>query len=481
VEFSGRQIVVVAHDSTGTQHQEVVASLTRDASATFEAPGHRREAQFVLLVAVAVLAVGLVVQDVWTIGGSVLVGSAALFIGMRPSGPDNVPLEQFFDAATGLPNGSALPVVVDDERAMVSLTGRVAVLVIDIAAARELVTVGDQATADALVAAVLGRLEGQALVYATGGSFSSLLFREDEGSLVMIRRDVLGDESNQWLADLALEAVKPPVRLEGRTIRPGIAIGGAAGAASEAAALVATAFLARTEARQCGPGTVIVRSLEPAVSMPVRGIDLVVPGASTALGRWYRDADMSPRVGIFEHLGGLRMALGKAIDATVADGPIPFVRASVTSLCHPRAVAQLTQRVQEAEMSGRVGIVLGPDFPAAWTHRAVQAVAELHAAGFRVAVDRIAPGSRVRALPHCPIDTVIVGTDLALRPPSSAIDRALLDTIAARRLQVACPQDVGTASQAAIPRLGTIAVGAPPSGPMGQKPHLAKVSVPLRR
>ena len=52
---------------------------------------------------------------------------------------------------------------------------------------------------------------------------------------------------------------------------------------------------------------------------------------------------------------------------------------------------------------------------------------------YNVVADRIELWSRLRGLPACPIDAVLVGPDLALGEPSSAADRALLEATVERQ------------------------------------------------
>lgn len=415
------------------EHADVVASLRRHQAAQHADSPRLSVFQLIQLAAVAVLATGLVTGVVFlSVAGGVL-GSLALALSLRSEDVDHDPLAASFDPLTGLPLASTLPIVLHDPQVMASLGGRVSVLALDIGAAVDLAAAGYHDAMTAVRAGVLHRLQSDSLLYSGTGAFSPLVFLDEPGTLLVVRRDVLGDESDYWLADRTLRELDKPVSLGERQIAPDVVAGGATGPVCDAAALVPMALLARTEARRGGGGTTVLRTLDRTPTSPVDGAELVVASNDIVLGRWFGMPDAGPRVGIFEQFGTLGMTLSRAIEATSADGSVPFIGVSATALANPRSVAELVARASAADLRGRVGLVLPPDFPTAPGHRAVRAVADLHAAGFYVVADRIELWSRLRDLPSCPIDAVLVGSDLALGAPASPADRALLEATVQRQ------------------------------------------------
>ena len=415
------------------EHADVVASLRRHHATQLADSSRLSVFQLIQLAAVALLAAGLIAGVVLlSVGGAVL-GSLALALSLRGEATAEDPLAADFDELTGLPLASTLPIVLHDPHVMASLGGRVSVLALEVGAAVDLADAGYHDAMAAVRASVLHRLQSDSLLYSGTGAFSPLIFLDSPGTLLVVRRDVLGDESDYWLAERTLRELDKPVAFGERRIAPDVVAGGATGPVADAGALVPMALLARNEARRGGAGTTVLRTLDRTPATPVDGAELVVASNDVVLGRWFGMPDAGSRVGIFEQFGTLGMTLNRAIEATRTDGSVPFIGVSATALANPRSVAELISRATAADLRGRVGLVLPPDFPTAPGHRAVRAVADLHAAGFYVVADRIELWSRLRELPGCPIDAVLVGPDLALGAPSSAADRAMLEATVERQ------------------------------------------------
>lgn len=416
------------------EHSDVVGALRRHHAQQTPAGPRLSVFQLVQLAATALLAVGLTIGVLFLIVGGAVLGAAALAfsVNQRPAAETD-PLAAHFDERSGLPLASVLPIVLDDSHLMASLGGRISLLALEIGAAVELHDEGDDESAAAAIATVMHRLHSDTLLYSGTGAFSPLFFLQEPGTLVVLRRDVLGDESSYWLAERTLRELNVPVEIGGCRRALDVIAGGATGAIYDAATLLPQALIARNEARTGGPGTAIVRTADRPAPTPAEGAELVVASTDVVLGRWFGMPDVGARVGIFEQFGGLAMTLTRGIEATHADGQAPFIGVSATALANPRAVGELVSRAEAAGLRGRVGLVLPSDFPTSSSHRAVRAVSELHAAGFYVVADRAEPWSRLRPLPQCPVDAVVVGSEMALGAPTSAADRALLEAIVERQ------------------------------------------------
>ena len=379
------------------------------------------------------------------------------------------PLAPYFDERTGLPLVSTLPIVLADQNTMASLGGRVSVLALEIGAAVELHDDGDDDAALAVLATVLHRLHSDALLYSGTGAFSPMIFLDEPGTLVVVRRDVLGDESSYWLAERTLRELNTPDRCRRSSYR--------------------------TERHRRRRHRIERRGGRPGPEgpdRPQRGPfrrtrhrggphdrpDRDGPGRRCGARRRFDRCRARPLVrhARRRRLPGrhLRAVRGPRHDPHPGDRghprhrERPFIEVSATALANPRAVSELISRVAAAGLRGRVGLVLPADFPTAVRHRAVQAVSDLHAAGFYVVADRTEPWSRLRSLPECPVDGVVVGTDLALGAPTSAADRALLEAIVERQgvLRV-LPSRRGTRDDAGIlGRRGRHPVREPRSDPV---------------
>lgn len=374
-----------------------------------------------LLVGAALLVGSVVVSSVLGV-----VGTAAIVGALRrnPSVPEPE-VDGHFDDQTGLALGSALPIVVRDEQAMASLTGRIGVLFVDVHGATSRLRRGDERGANALMSMIIHRLEGHAWAYPIGGSFSPMFFLESPSTIVIVRRDLLGDQSNQWLTERLLAEASTPMPWEGGVIRPEISIGGATGPVADAPALVNLASLARRDARAGGAGTVTIRSLERDRRTPSHPIEVVSGDRRTPLGILFETSDPGSRVGIFEHLASLRMTLNRAVLALAESGARPLISASVTALSHPAVATDMIQRAAAAGVAGRVGLLLPPDFPATADHRAVDSVEKLHEAGFLVIADRRERGDHLKVLPFAPIDVVMVDPDFNDLGTGSQAEKAL--------------------------------------------------------
>ena len=425
-------------DIDATKQGEIIAALRRaaivDAGSTRRlSAAHLLQFAGTILLGVALLLGHLVASLALGLGGAL---ALAIALRRNPSSPEPE-IDGHFDERSGLALASALAVVVRDDQATASLTGRIGVLVVDVHGAASRFRRGDDRAAEALMSVILHRLEGHSWAYPIGGSFSPLFFLESPSSIVIVRRDLLGDQSNQWLTERLLHEIAAPVPWNGGVIRPEISIGGATGPVADGPALVTLANLARRDARAAGAGTVTIRGLERDRRTTKQPTEVVAADGTTPIGILFEAADPGSRVGIFEHLATLRTTFNRAVLALADTGARPLIPASVTALSHPAAAIDMIQRATAAGVAGRVGLVLPPDFPTTADHRAVDNVEKLHQAGFLVVADRRETVDHLKTLPFAPIDVVMVGPDFNDLGTGSQAERALLNATRERRADLA--------------------------------------------
>ena len=423
-------------DIAATQQAEISAAIRR--AAIVDSDRRRPFSVTHLLQFVGTLFIGvalLLAEPTFSIGlGAVGAGAITVALCRNPSTSDSE-VDRYFDESTGLALASALPMVVRDEQAMASLTGRVAVLMVDVHGATSRLRRGDERGASALMTMVLHRLEGHSWASPIGGSFSPLFFLETPATIVIVRRDLLGDQSNQWLTERLLDDISKPLPGRSGPLQPDISIGGATGPVSDGPSLVTLAALARRDARAGGVGSVTVRALEAPRRVRRHPIEVVADDRQTPIGLFFESSDPGRRVGIFEHLASLRATFHHAVRSVADTGARPLIAASVTALSHPAAATDLMQRATAAGGAGRVGLVLPADFPTNPGHRAVGTVEKLHRAGFLIVADRREMIDHLKTLPFVPIDVVMVGPEFDLGTRSKA-GWALLDAVRERHAAV---------------------------------------------
>ncbi|MEM9466954.1 MAG: hypothetical protein AAGA90_16395 [Actinomycetota bacterium] len=463
-------------DIAGAKQGDISAALRRAAIVDAGRPPTFSAAHVLQFVGTLALGVALLLGHLIASIAVGLAGAAAIAVALRRNpGVPEPEVDDHFDERTGLPLASALPIVVRDDQAMASLTGRVGVLVLDVHGAAARLRRGDERTAAALMSMIIHRLEGHAWSYPLGGSFSPLFFLEAPSTIVIVRRDLLGDQSNQWLTERLLDEVSTPMPWEGGVVRPEISIGGATGPVADGPALVTLAALARRDARAGGAGTVTIRSLERDRRAPKHPIEVVAADHSTPLGVLFESSDPGSRVGIFEHLASLRTTFNRAVLALADNGARPLIGASVTALSHPAAATDMIQRASAAGVAGRVGLVLPPDFPTTPDHRAVDNVEKLHQAGFLVIADRREAIDHLKTLPFAPIDVVMVGPDFNDLGTGSQAERALLNAAHERHAGLAHARIPVQAEAVELP--SSLLEGAKRLNQGGRPDHLAKAGV----
>lgn len=422
-------------DTVGPKHAEVVAALQRAVAA--DASPRVSAGHVLQLIGTAMVGIALVFSS--ALVGIVLgvTGAIAMAVALRLTPGASVPTTDLHtDAGTGFPTASALPIVLRDDRVITTLTGRLSVLILDVQSAAACHDEGDRAAGEAVLRTVLHRLETHTWAYPIGDSFGPLLFRDGPSTIVVVRRDVLGEQSNEWFAERLLDAIAEPIPWADRSIDPAIAIGGATGPANEGPAIAALATMTRRDARATGR-TVTIRRLHRRRSEPSPPIEVAAAGHHGSVGVFFAPADLGSRVGIFEHLAALRSTFSHALGMVQESGVRPLVATSVIALSHPAAASDLIHRASDAGMAGRVGIVLPPDFPVDPGHRAAETVAQLARAGFLIVIDRRDSADYLISLPHCPIDLVMVDLDFNELGGGSPAERALLDAADARHAGLA--------------------------------------------
>ncbi len=483
-------------DQVETKQGDIATALRRAAIVESDRPETIAAAHVLQLIGTVLLGAALMIGSIEISVPMGVAGAVALAVALlrSPTVPEPE-VDEHFDERTGFALASALPIVVRDEQSMASLTGRAGVLVLDVNAAAARFRMGEDAAGRAVMTAIVHRLQGHAWAYPIGGSFSPLFFLEAPSTIVVVRRDLLGDQSNQWLAERLLDELSAPVPWAGGTIAPELSIGGATGPVGDGPALVTLAALARRDARAGGPGTVTIRQLDREQRTPNAPTEIVAADSGAPVGILFDAADPGSRVGIFEHLASLRTTFNRAVLALADTGSRPLIAASVTALSHPAAATDLIQRASAAGFAGRVGLVLAPDFPSTLDHRAVENVERLHQAGFLIIVDRREPIDHLKTLPLAPIDLVMVAPDFNDLGTGSPAERALLVSIDDRRAGLATPRtpvpgDVIDSRrlaslQASIPGFqateDSLLEGAERLNQGGRVAHLAKAGVPHGR
>ena len=382
------------------------------------------------LIAIICLGLGLVTDQIGLLVMTFIAGAIGLWMAFRR---DDVTTDsavaEFFDDATGLPLATAMPHVLGDDLAMRTLTGRMAVIMIEVPEMARRSVAGDHGGASAMLAAISHRLRSHSWAEAAEGPFGSLFFLQRPGAFIIVRRDVLDDRTTRWLAEKLIAVVNKPIAWSGTVIEPDAILGAAAGPVSEVAALPTLATEARNQARRGRPGSVVILHRDRPTPTPPEEATLVSFGDGAAVGRVFGRTGSASSYGMFEDFSGLIRTLDRALNANEHHESTVFISVSATSLSHPDAVVGLVSRVNMAEANGRVGVVLPAEFPTSASHRAVRAVRTLHDSGFSVYADRVNPSDRSRPLPDCPIDGVMVGSAFEAAPNPDAAPIATADCI----------------------------------------------------
>lgn len=387
-------------------HPEITAMLRRSLPAIVHTTWAR--AHTLLLASIVCLATSVLVEPTSMLVLLYTLGGAGLWISIKHDDENRTQaVDEYFDRWSGLPLYSALPYALADDQTIRSLSGRLAILELDIGAATERTQLGDHDATNAVLAAVSHRIQAHAWAESIHGPFGALLFLRRPGTLVILRRDVLDDSTSRWLAKRLVAVLNQPIEWRGEQINPAISVAIAQGAASRATALPTLLAQNRRHTRQRPAGAVDSVSLDNDRRHQTTSPALVDEDGAL-IGR-HIQAEISTNAGLFESTAGLLRAVGDALNDGATDNITRFVTVSPTSLIHPHAVSEVIRRMNMSPADARLGIILDTSFPTHPSHRAVMAVQQLHNCGVTVFAEQVGDS---RALPPCPIEGVVADYQL---------------------------------------------------------------------
>jgi hypothetical protein len=364
-------------------HQEISGALLRaERGRKVATPG---PSDLVKLTAVVLIGAGVVLDGIAVLISLTVLGAAALWLSFHHD--DAVVergVEDLFDSRTGLPLAEGLETVLSDDLVAGSLSGRFAIVSVEVPeiAAREVAN--DHGAAEALMVSVTHRLQSHGWIGRAGGPFGPLVFLRRPGVFFVVLRDVIDDRTTRWLAGRMLDIVNRPVRWNGGSLDPRAVIGLAVGNVADRLDLVRQSSEARQRARREGRGAVVGASDLPGPHAAQTW--LVSIEDETAVGRLI---DPVPAGGeMFAELAALLRALDEAFDVAAATGARCFVRTQGAALCHWDAPARIAARVNAAGMHGQVGIVVPSDLADRSTRLAWENLEQIRGCGLDLYIDR---------------------------------------------------------------------------------------------
>jgi hypothetical protein len=364
-------------------NQEVVAALLRaERGRTVANP---RFSDLVKLAAILVIGVGVVLNGIAALVSLSVLGAITLWLSFHH---DDVVVERelddLFDPRTGLPLLPGLETVLRDEHVAASLSGRIAVVAIEVReiAAREVAE--DLDAAEALMVSVTHRLQSHGWIGGNSGPFGPLVFLSRPGGFAVVMRDVIDDRTTRWVAGRMLDVLNRPVRCRDAVLDPRAVVGLAVGSSADRAGLVGLANDALRRARREGGGTVV--SSADTVNPSATEAWLVSVADDSAVGRLI---DPEPGGGeMFAESASFLRALDRALDFAATSGERCFVKARGVALSHWDTPARIAARVNAAGLHGRVGIVVPSDLVDRATRRAWENLEKIRRCGLDLYVDR---------------------------------------------------------------------------------------------
>lgn len=366
-------------------HRDVLAALRR--------AGHddrvesARPSDLVKLASLVCILAGLVIGGPASMVAFGAVGGLALWLALRHD--DNAVargIEEHFDEATGLPLASAIDVVLRDDLIASSLSGRLAVVAVEIPEISAREVAGQRTAAEALMVSTIHRLQSQGWIDRVSGPFGPLLFLRRPGVFLVVLRDVLDDRTTRWLAGRLIDVVNAPVRWEGHELEPRAVMGVAVGRTAQREDLVRRANDARQQARLQGAGTV-VSAPGDGPEAHARG-ELVSVGNRAAVGRIVESRGNVREM--FSDMSAALRAVDEAIDKSALTGERWFVRASAAALCHWRLPAGIATKLNAAPEGCRIGLVIPSDLTDRNVRIAWRNIQEIRSFGVAVYIDRSA-------------------------------------------------------------------------------------------
>ena len=404
-----------ADESHSETHPEVATMLRRSLPAIVETTWARTHT--LLLASIACFAASVLVDSTATLMLLYTLGGLALWVAIRH---DDLTRSQtigaFFDPWSGLPLHSALTHALADDQTMRSLSGRVAILELDISAATDRTARGDHDATNAILAAMSHRIQAHTWAESVDGPYGAMLFLRRPGILMILRRDVLDDQTSRWLAKRLVAVLNKPVPWRGEQIDPGVSITIAQGAASRAVALPALLAQNRRHARQRPAGTVQSVSLDHARRNQSTSAALF-DETGTMVGR-HVQAETTADIDMFEATATLLRVIDDALIDAAEDNTTRFVTVNATSLIHPHAAGEIIRRMNGSPANARLGMVLDPDFPIDPSHRAVATMQRLHQCGVTVFAHW---SDSSRGVPQCSVEGLIADCEPADAPGTDVI------------------------------------------------------------
>lgn len=381
-------------DTVGLNHhenREVIGALQRaEREDRAEAP---RPSDLVKLAAIACIGAGVALDGVAVLVSFTVLGAAALWLSLRHD--DSVVsrgVERHFDRATGLPLAQSLETVLRDELVGSSLSGRFAVVAVEVPEISAREVADDPGAADALMAAITHRLQTQGWIDSASGPFGPLIFLRRPGVFFVVLRDVLDDRTTRWLAGRMVEVLNRPVRWNGEELDARAVIGVAVGNSANRLDLVRQANDARQRARRQGAGTVVSSVAYGTAATPRQPGSLVSLADRSTVARLI---DSPPVCGeMFADTSTVLRAIDEAIQIAMSSGDRCFVRVPGSALYHWRLPAEIAARINAAGAHGRLGLVVPSDLADRSVRIAWRNLEQLRLIGVDVFLDRSAADGR---------------------------------------------------------------------------------------
>lgn len=398
-------------------NQEIAAALERASrTVSTEAPG---SSDVVKLAAIVCIGAGFVVGGVPELVALSAVGLTALWLSLNHDDTGAArPTDSAFDPATGLPVVEAIEAVLSDELVAASVSGRFAVVSLEVPEIAARAVVNDHGGAEALMAAVTHRLQSHGWVGSSRGPFGPLIFLRRPGVFYIVLRDVIDDQTTRWLARRLLEIVNRPVRWNGAMLDPRAVIGLAVGPASSRLDLVRSASEARCRARRDGAGSVVCSDDRNAAA---GGTWLVSRVDDQAIG-----CILEPAPGggeLFAEAAAFLRALDEALEIAAESESRCFIRASAAALSHWDTPTRVAARVNASGAHGALGIIVAPELVSTARGFLWENVEQIRRCGLDIYVDRSDTASDAQWDSSRKIDGIVVplGGD---RPAAGATETA---------------------------------------------------------
>ena len=393
--------VGLGHES----NQEIAAALERADQKVV--PARRGASDVVKLASIVCVGAGVMLGGIPELVSFSVLGTAALWLSLdhdETAAERNT--ESMFDRATGLPLVEGLETVLADDLVAASVSGRFAVVSMEVPEIAARTVVNDHRAAEALMVSVTHRLQSHGWVGSSRGPFGPLIFLRRPGVFYIVLRDVIDDQTTRWLAGRLLEIVNRPVPWNGTVLEPRAFIGLSVGPAAQRLDLVRSASEARYRARRDGAGSVVCSD------------DRNVTAGSTWLvsdaGNQSVGCVLEPAPGggeLFGEAAAFLRAFDEALDIATETGGRCLVRAHVAALSHWDTPNRVAARVNASSPHGRVGIVVSANVVSTARGLVWEHVEQLRRCGLDVFVDWSNPAGDTQWDPSRKIDGIVLPGD----------------------------------------------------------------------